>query len=199
MNVDFPYSSEQKTPIYIIFAQENHETKFHGRSFYCQYICSQTTHRCEQEMINFSTADIFVAILLFVFCAFICHLQTLHSSHECYHMFAFLCHSHDSSTNKLSISFTYVALQIAITQREVRRKYINKPCVFSFGKHQNINLKIPMGQTIGTTSPESVLEDTVDTIHYEFKKHTQSLMEIGSLTYEEFNVCLSSLNDLYES
>lgn len=53
-----------------------------------------------------------------------------------------------------------------------------------------------MGQTIGTTSPESVIEDTVDTIHYEFKKHTQSLMEIGSLTYEEFNACLSSLNDL---
>lgn len=53
-----------------------------------------------------------------------------------------------------------------------------------------------MGQTMGTTSPESVIEDTVDTIHYEFKKHTQSLMEIGSLTYEEFNVCLSSLNDL---
>lgn len=56
-----------------------------------------------------------------------------------------------------------------------------------------------MGQTIGTTSPEAVLEDTVDTIHYEFKKHTQALMEIGSLTYEEFNTCLSRLNDLYEN
>lgn len=55
-----------------------------------------------------------------------------------------------------------------------------------------------MGQTIGTASPESVLEDTVDTIHYEFKKHTQSLMEIGSLTYEEFNACLARLNDLYD-
>lgn len=94
-----------------------------------------------------------------------------------------------------------MALQI-VTER-VRRKYINKQIdthsVFFFVKHREINLKISMGQTIGTTSPESVLEDTVDTIHYEFKKHTQSLMEIGSLTYEQFNVCLASLNDLYES
>lgn len=50
-----------------------------------------------------------------------------------------------------------------------------------------------MGQTAGTPSPESIIEDTVDTIQYEFRKHAQSL---NSLTYEEFNSCLSNLNDL---
>lgn len=53
-----------------------------------------------------------------------------------------------------------------------------------------------MGQTVGTPSPESIIEDTVDTIQYEFRKHAQSLKEINSLTYEEFNSCLSNLNDL---
>lgn len=56
-----------------------------------------------------------------------------------------------------------------------------------------------MGQTINTPMvSENVIEDTVDTIQYEIKKHAQNLMGIGSLTYEEFNSCLSSLNDLYE-
>ncbi|XP_031623700.1 RING finger protein 141-like [Contarinia nasturtii] len=54
-----------------------------------------------------------------------------------------------------------------------------------------------MGQTAGTPSnSESIIEDTVDTIHYEIRKHAQSLKEINSLTYEEFNKCLSNLNDL---
>lgn len=54
-----------------------------------------------------------------------------------------------------------------------------------------------MGQTVGTPSnSESIIEDTVDAIHYEIRKHAQSLKEINSLTYEEFNSCLSNLNDL---
>lgn len=53
-----------------------------------------------------------------------------------------------------------------------------------------------MGQTVGTQSPETIIENTVDTIQYEFGKHAQSLKEIGSLTYEEFNNSLTSLNDL---
>lgn len=53
-----------------------------------------------------------------------------------------------------------------------------------------------MGQTAGTPSSESVIEDTVDTIQYEIRKHAQSLKEINSLTYEEFNSCLNNLNDL---
>lgn len=53
-----------------------------------------------------------------------------------------------------------------------------------------------MGQTVGTPSPESIIEDTVDTIQYEIRKHAQSLKQINSLTYDEFNSCLKSLNDL---
>lgn len=53
-----------------------------------------------------------------------------------------------------------------------------------------------MGQTVATQSPESIIEDTVDTIQYEVRKHAQSLKQINSLTYEEFNSCLSSLNEL---
>lgn len=53
-----------------------------------------------------------------------------------------------------------------------------------------------MGQTVGTPSKESIIEDTVDTIQYEIRKTAQSLKEISSLTYEEFNSCLSSLNEL---
>lgn len=53
-----------------------------------------------------------------------------------------------------------------------------------------------MGQTVGTPSAESIFEDTVDSIHYEIRKTAQNLKEINSLTYEEFNSCLSSLNDL---
>lgn len=60
----------------------------------------------------------------------------------------------------------------------------------------NIFIFIQMGQTNGTPSSESIIEDTVDTIHYEIRKHAQSLKEINSLTYEEFNNCLSNLNDL---
>lgn len=50
-----------------------------------------------------------------------------------------------------------------------------------------------MGQT---PSAESIIEDTVDSIQYEIRKHAQSLKEISSLTYDEFKTCLSSLNDL---
>lgn len=54
-----------------------------------------------------------------------------------------------------------------------------------------------MGQTAGTPSSESIIEDTVDTIQYEIRKHAQSLKEINSLTYDEFNSCLRALNDLW--
>ncbi|XP_055301299.1 RING finger protein 141-like [Sitodiplosis mosellana] len=53
-----------------------------------------------------------------------------------------------------------------------------------------------MGQTIGTPSTTESIEDTVDTIRYGIRKHAQCLKEISSLTYEEFNSCLSNLNDL---
>lgn len=56
-----------------------------------------------------------------------------------------------------------------------------------------------MGQSVATpstTESGSIIEDTVDTINYEIRKHAQSLKEINSLTYEEFNSCLSNLNDL---
>lgn len=56
-----------------------------------------------------------------------------------------------------------------------------------------------MGQSVATpstTESGSIIEDTVDTINYEIRKHAQSLKEINSLTYEEFNSCLNNLNDL---
>lgn len=53
-----------------------------------------------------------------------------------------------------------------------------------------------MGQTVGTQSPETIVENTFDTIQYEFGKHAQTFKEIGSLTYEEFNNSLTRLNDL---
>lgn len=54
-----------------------------------------------------------------------------------------------------------------------------------------------MGQTTSANTAESVLEDTVDTIHYEIKKHANILSQIGSLTYEEFHKCLGELNELW--
>lgn len=54
-----------------------------------------------------------------------------------------------------------------------------------------------MGQTAGTPSTESIIEDTVGSIQYEIRKHVQNLNEIGSLTYEEFNSCLNNLNELF--
>lgn len=53
-----------------------------------------------------------------------------------------------------------------------------------------------MGQTPSSKSAESVLEDTVDTIQYEFKKHANIFSQIGSLTYEEFHQSLNELNEL---
>lgn len=55
-----------------------------------------------------------------------------------------------------------------------------------------------MGQAASTSTPssESIIEDTVDTIHYEIRKTAQNLKDLSSLTYEEFNNCLTTLNDL---
>lgn len=53
-----------------------------------------------------------------------------------------------------------------------------------------------MGQSSSSNTAESVLEDTVDTIQYEIKKHANILSQIGSLTYEEFHKCLNELNEL---
>lgn len=52
-----------------------------------------------------------------------------------------------------------------------------------------------MGQSITTQLPEPI-GDTVESISYEIQKHAQSLKQINSLTYEEFQQCLSSLNEL---
>lgn len=56
-----------------------------------------------------------------------------------------------------------------------------------------------MGQTNGTPTSDNVLEETVSSIHYELKKHAQCLMEINSLTYDDFNKCLVKLNDMFVS
>lgn len=53
-----------------------------------------------------------------------------------------------------------------------------------------------MGQTPSSNLAENVLEDTVDAIQYEFKKHANILSQIGSLTYEEFHKSLNELNEL---
>jgi hypothetical protein len=51
-----------------------------------------------------------------------------------------------------------------------------------------------MGQT---TSVPNIIPDAVDSIQFEFKKQAQILSEIGNLSYEDFQKCLTDLNSLY--
>lgn len=50
---------------------------------------------------------------------------------------------------------------------------------------------------MSSSTPDNIIEDTVSAIHYEVKKHAQCLMEINSLTYEDFMDCLKKFNDMY--
>lgn len=52
-----------------------------------------------------------------------------------------------------------------------------------------------MGQN--NSIPENLIPDTVETLHYEVRKHAKILSEIGTLTYEDFQNSLSELNGLY--
>lgn len=100
------------------------------------------------------------------------------------------------SRNALNQQFFFSA-HIVTTKTSVWG--VNNKQIF-FKHHNCLILKFnfdQMGQTAGTPTPESIIDSTVDTIHYEIRKHAQSLKEINSLTYEEFNSCLSNLNDLW--
>lgn len=47
-----------------------------------------------------------------------------------------------------------------------------------------------------TSDAIDTIEDTVDTIQYEIRRHANSLVQISSLTYEEFTAFLNKINDL---
>lgn len=49
-----------------------------------------------------------------------------------------------------------------------------------------------MGQILS----ETIIPETFGTVKYEVQKHTQILSEIRTLTYEEFEKSLKSLNEL---
>lgn len=51
-----------------------------------------------------------------------------------------------------------------------------------------------MGQA--SSISDTFIPDTVDTVHYEVKKHAKILSEIGTLTYDDFQKCLAELNQL---
>lgn len=51
-----------------------------------------------------------------------------------------------------------------------------------------------MGQTNSIT--ETLIPDTVDTVNYEVRKHAKILSELTTLSYDEFQKCLSELNEL---
>lgn len=55
-----------------------------------------------------------------------------------------------------------------------------------------------MGQSssISDSNSSSFIPNTVDTVHYEVKKHAKILSEIGTLNYEQFQECLAKLNQL---
>jgi hypothetical protein len=53
-----------------------------------------------------------------------------------------------------------------------------------------------MGQNSSNNNLESFIPDALDGLKIEFKKHTKVLTEIGSLSYEDFQKCLTDLNDL---
>lgn len=52
-----------------------------------------------------------------------------------------------------------------------------------------------MGQS--SSAPDNLIEGTVSSIHYEVKKQAQCLMEMGSLTYEDFMDCMKKFNNMY--
>lgn len=52
-----------------------------------------------------------------------------------------------------------------------------------------------MGQN---NSISEAIPETVDQINYEVKKHAKILSEIGTLNYDDFQKCLTELNELWE-
>jgi hypothetical protein len=52
-----------------------------------------------------------------------------------------------------------------------------------------------MGQN-SSSNLESIIPDTYDNLKIELKKHTKVLTAIGSLSYEDFQKCLTDLNEL---
>lgn len=53
-----------------------------------------------------------------------------------------------------------------------------------------------MGQNISAQSPGAIVENTIDTIRYNFNKNTQNFKNISSLTHDNFTKCLNNLNEL---
>lgn len=51
-----------------------------------------------------------------------------------------------------------------------------------------------MGQV--TSISDTLIPDTMDTVHYEVKKHAKILSEIRTLSYDDFQKCLVELNEL---
>lgn len=45
-------------------------------------------------------------------------------------------------------------------------------------------------------NPSSTLDSTLDTVHYEFRKHTKVFSEINNLDYTDFLKCILELNEL---
>lgn len=53
-----------------------------------------------------------------------------------------------------------------------------------------------MGQS---NSLSEAIPETVEQLNYEVKKHAKVFSEIGTLNYDDFQKCLSELNELFVS
>lgn len=53
-----------------------------------------------------------------------------------------------------------------------------------------------MGQQQSSSSNENFIPQTIKTIHYEVATHIKTITEISTITYEDFQKCLSALNEL---